>query len=265
VFFLNAQGRILADADLFCFADSLLLDTEPETRELVYGHLDRYIIADDVTLEDRTGETATLGLEGPLARVMLESFGGTAPEAPHETAVWEDSIVANVSSTGAGGFRIFLPSAAKEELIAKLGLAGVAGATPGEARAVRIENGVPRYGEDLTAEHIPHETQALRAIHFNKGCYLGQEIVERVRSRGHVNKLLVQLRGAGRTPPASGAPILAEGKPAGVITSAAYSPGRDEVVALGYVRADLAREGQPLEAGAVPFTVHGAKRAQDRC
>lgn len=262
VFFLNAQGRILADADLFCFPDHFLLDTEPETLELVFAHLDRYIIADDVTLEDRTGETATLGLEGPAARAVLDSLGGPAPEGPNETAAWGDSIVASVNSTGAGGFRVFLPVAAKTELIAKLSRAGVAGATPADARTVRIENGLPRYGEDITTEYIPQETQVLRAIHFSKGCYLGQEIVERVRSRGHVNKLLVQLRGAGQRPPAAQAAIFAEGKPAGVVTSAAFSPGRNEVVALGYVREAYAREGQPLEADGVELTVRVVKPAQ---
>lgn len=261
VFFLNAQGRILADADLFCFPDHFLLDTEPETRELLFAHLDRYIIADDVTLEDRTGETATLGLEGPAARAALDSLGGPAPEGPNETAVWGDSIVAGVNSTGAGGFRIFAPAAAKAELMAKLSRAGATGATSADARTVRIENGVPRYGEDFTAEHIPHETQLLRAIHFGKGCYLGQEIVERVRSRGHVNRLLVQLRGGGPRPPATPAEILAEGKPAGRITSAAFSPGRDEVVALGYVREAFARVGQHLEADGIELTVRAVKPA----
>lgn len=83
LFFLNAQGRILGDANLFCFEDHLLLDTEPETRQKIFEHLDRYIIADDVTLEDETETTAAIAVEGPQAEAVLRAFGADVPSEPH--------------------------------------------------------------------------------------------------------------------------------------------------------------------------------------
>ncbi len=87
-FFLNAQGRILGDANIFCREDSFLLDTEPETRQKLYDHIDRYIIADDVTLEDATGEMATIAIEGPQAAAVLDRLGAPVPEADYATRSW---------------------------------------------------------------------------------------------------------------------------------------------------------------------------------
>ena len=87
-FFLNAQGRILADVNLLCFEDHFLLDTEPETRTKVYEHLDRYIIADDVTLEDQTGRIATLAIEGPNAGAAMAKLGAPQPAASYSSAAW---------------------------------------------------------------------------------------------------------------------------------------------------------------------------------
>src|SRR6266853_837673 len=99
-FFLNAQGRILGDVNLFCLEEHFLLDTEPETRQKLFEHVDRYIIADDVTLEDLTEEMATIAVEGPQAASVLEKLGAPIPEAPYQTRAWGDRIIARVSSTG---------------------------------------------------------------------------------------------------------------------------------------------------------------------
>ena len=183
-FFLNAQGRILGDVNIFCREDSFLLDTEPETRQKLYDHIDRYIIADDVTLEDITGEMATLAIEGPQAATVLERLGAPVPEADYATRSWSGSIVARVSSTGAGGYSVFMLPTKKAELIAAL---DIPEATPEQARAVRLEHGKPRYGEEITERYLVQETAQLNAVSFSKGCYLGQEIVERVRSRAQIH------------------------------------------------------------------------------
>ncbi len=260
-FLLNAQGRVLADMDLFCFPSHFLLDTEPETREKLYSLLDNYIIADDVTLEDVTPRLATLAVEGPRAAETLAAAGAPVPEGDHETTAWDGAVVAAVSLTGQPGFRIFVPAGEKESAIQRLAAAGAVEATWQDAHIVRVENGRPRYGEDLTERYIPHETQVFRAVHFNKGCYVGQEIVERVRARGHVNRLLVRLRAAGNEAPEPGTALTAGGKEAGVLTSAAYSPALDAVAALGYVRAVHAKKGERLEAGGLQFEVVDTKPA----
>jgi aminomethyltransferase len=100
---------------------------------------------------------------------------------------------------------------------------------------VRIENGKPRYGEDIRETSLPQETQQMHAVSFTKGCYLGQEIVERIRAQGHVNKKLVRLEIDGSEPAAPGAKLMVDGQEA-EITSSVYSPHFGKVIALAYVR-----------------------------
>ena len=176
-FFLNAQGRILGDANLFCRQDSFLIDTEPETRQKLFDHIDRYIIADDVTIEDVTGQLANIAIEGPDGAAVLANLGAPVPESDYAARTWNERLVARVSSTGAGGFSVILSAQEKEEFIALLRAAGIAEASPEDARIVRIEHGRARYGEEITERYLVQETGQLHAVHFSKGCYLGQEIV----------------------------------------------------------------------------------------
>jgi len=131
----------------------------------------------------------------------------------------------------------------------ELAKAGVIPADAATARVVRLEHGKPRYGEDIFDTTIPQETRLDHAVHFSKGCYIGQEIVERVRSRGHVNKLLTALRIDAVEPPSPGTKLSADGTEAGEITSAAFSPAIRKVVALGFLRAQFAAPGSKLKAG----------------
>jgi len=218
-FFLNAQGRILADVDICCGEDDLLLDVEPEVTEKIQGHLDRFIIADDVTLENVTEATAEIGVEGPEAMALRRG-----------------AIVIERTITGQAGFRVIVPVENKAAVLAELVAAGCVPASGDDVRVVRIENGVPRYGEDITESSLVQETRQMQAVHFNKGCYLGQEIVERVRSRGHVNKTLRGLRIESDVVPEAGTKVYAGDKEAGEITSAVLSPREGCVRALGYLR-----------------------------
>jgi aminomethyltransferase len=235
-FFLNDKGRILADAYVYRFADAVLLDTEPETALSLREHLEAYIIADDVTLEDQTSTLAAIALEGPTSFEDAAALGLPIPAAPYSTAPWKSGFVARVSVTGAPGLRIFLPVGEIVSLTSKLQLAGVPQAHAEEVQAVRLEHGTPRFGEDISARYLTPETQIAHAVHSNKGCYLGQEIVERVRAQGQVHRLLSAVRISGTHPPEPGTKLLADGKPVAEITSAAYSTALGEVVALAYVR-----------------------------
>lgn len=254
-FFLNAQGRILADVNILCFEDHFLLDTEPELRTKVYEHLDRYIIADDVTLEDRSEATAVLTVEGPQAAEVLARLGAPAPAAPHGCALWGGRAVARFDTTGAGGFALFLPAQEKDAVAAQLAAAGVPEATAGEARIVRIENGRPRYGEEITERYLVQESGQLRAVSYNKGCYLGQEIVERVRSRGQVHRVLRRLEIDSPIPPEAGVKLMAQGAAGAEIASAAYSPALQKTVALAYVRTPLSEPGTHLELDGITARV----------
>ncbi len=242
-FFLNPQGRILADVNLFCRENDFLLDVEPETRESLYQHLDHYIIADDVTLEDATDRLATLALEGPQAFAMAARIGTPVPEKPWAHLAWNDVTVANVSSTGAPALRFFVPVDQKQALIEKF---AIPEASPQAARVVRLENFQPRFGEDILGTTLSQETQQSHAVNFNKGCYIGQEIVERVRSRGLVHRLLAGVEMDSTEPPEPDTRLFQGDQDVGKITSAAFSPALGKVVAMAYVRRELAEPGTAL-------------------
>ncbi len=254
-FFLNAQGRILADVNLFCFEDYFLLDTEPETRHKLYEHLDRYIIADDVTLSDDTDRLATISIEGPEAQAMLEKLGAPIPAASYSTASWGERIVARVDSTGSAGFFFFTPPEDKPRLIRELEAAGAIAATFEEATIVRVENGRPRYGEEITERFLVQETGQLQAVHFSKGCYLGQEIVERVRSRAQIHRVLRRIEVDSTEVPPLGAKLKLADLDAGEIVSAVLSPALGKLVAMAYVRTPNSESGTALTLNGAPARV----------
>jgi len=221
-FFLNAQGQIQADAYVLCFEDHFLLDVEPEVRQSLYEHLDHFIIADDVTLEDVTDQMPCFAIEGPRA----------------------EADAAAISFTGERGFRIY-GTAAPE---------GLPTATIEDAEAARIMHFKPRYGNDITDRSLPQETQQMKsAVHFQKGCYLGQEIVERVRSRGHVNRVLVGFTGDADAAPAVGAKVAYGGKEDGDVTSAVVVDGK--LYGLAIVRSQIAKPGTLVGIEGRPATL----------
>jgi tRNA-modifying protein YgfZ len=199
-FFLTAQGRIIGDVHIGCYEDSLLLDVEPEVREAILQHIDHYIIADDVTLEDVTGTTFSLV---------------------------------------AAGKRVYGDVSDKARMVAELGLVE---ATAEDARTYRIEHFFPRFGEDFTTSTLPQETGLTYALHFNKGCYLGQEIVERIRSRGHVNRMLVGLRIKTDRALTVGTKVILEGQEIGRITSSQHQ-AESGASAIAMVRVQGAKPG----------------------
>lgn len=220
-FLLNPQGRIQADLHLLCLAEHFLIDTDPGLREKVLQHIRRYIIADQVELEDVSAQIASIGVEGPAAPELQLAPG--------------DRTVAPFTVTGQPGYRIYFPAENQAAIIGQLQSLGAKPATAGDARVVRIENGKPLYGEDIRDTTLPQETQQMQAVSFSKGCYLGQEIVERIRAQGRVNKKVERLELEGVDPPAPGTKLQVEGHDA-EITSAVYSPHFGKVIALAYVR-----------------------------
>lgn len=220
-FLLSPQGRIQADLHLLCFEDRFLIDTEPELREKVQRHILKYRVADQVELEDVTAQTAAIGVEGPGAESIQLPVGDRS-EAPF-------------TLTGQPGYRLYCAAEAMPELVRQLESAGVRPATLEDARIVRIENGKPVYGQDIRETSLPQETQQMHAVSFTKGCYIGQEIVERIRALGGVHKKLERLELDGTEPVAPGSKLMTGGREA-EITSSVYSPHFGKAIALGYVR-----------------------------
>jgi tRNA-modifying protein YgfZ len=219
-FLLTAQGRIVADLELYCLEDRFLIDTEPETREKVLRHILKYKVADQVELTDVTEATASVGVEGPAAETFAAPSG--LLRAPFRV-------------TGQPGFRLYCETAAISGVVQALEAAGASAATPEDARAVRLENGKPRYGEDILETSLPQETGQMHAVSFTKGCYLGQEIVERIRARGRVNRELVRFELDGTEPVAPGTRLQVDGRETEV-TSSVVSPFSGKTIALGYAR-----------------------------
>ena len=256
-FFLNAQGRILADVNLFCRESDFLLDVEPETRESLHQHLDHYIIADDATLEDATGRVATLSIEGPQALATTARIGAPVPEKPWAHVAWNNITVANVSSTGAPALRFFVPVDEKQALIEKF---SIPEASPQAARVVRLENFQPRFGEDILSTTLSQETQQSHAVNFNKGCYIGQEIVERVRSRGLVHRLLAGVEIDSTDPPEPDTRLFQGDQDVGKMTSAAFSPALGKVAGMAYLRRELTEPGTALTINGHPALVRALHR-----
>ena len=229
-FFLTPQGRIQGDVNVFCFADYFLLDAEPELRDKLPQLVLKYKVADQVEVQDANESMTAIGIEGPKAAEVLAAAGAPLPAETHGHLKWGASTVARVSITGQPGYRIFSPAGEVPPI------AGAEPATEEDVRLVRIESGLPRYGEDIRESSLPQETQQMHAVSFTKGCYLGQEIVERIRARGRVNRTLERIDLATGEVPAPGTKLMWEGREAEV-TSAVYSPAQGKVIALAYVRA----------------------------
>jgi tRNA-modifying protein YgfZ len=238
-FFLTDKGRIIADSYIYRLGETLMLDTEPELGSVLRDHLDKYIIADDANLDDETATFAEIALEGPSCLEVTQALGLPTPVEEFSIAVWEEGFVARVSVTGGPGLRVFLPIAGKAAFIELLKSAEVTEANVEEVRVVRLEHGTPRFGDDISSRYLAQETQMTHAVHSNKGCYLGQEIVERVRAQGQVHRLLAPVRISTKVPPEPGTKLLAGGNPGAELTSAAYSPALGEVVGLAYVRREV--------------------------
>jgi folate-binding protein YgfZ len=220
-FLLSPQGRIQADLSLVCFEDHFLIDTEPELRDKVRRHILKYKVADQVELEDVTSQTAAIGVEGPAA----QSIG--LPAGAH--------TIAPFTVTGQPGYRVYCAAGEMPELVRQLEAAGARAATLDEARVVRIENARPVYGEDIRETTLPQETQQMHAVSFTKGCYIGQEIVERIRALGKVHRKLERIELDGDEPVAVGTKLTVDGHEA-EITSSVYSPHFGKAIALAYVR-----------------------------
>jgi folate-binding protein YgfZ len=244
-FLLTPQGRIQADLNLFCFADHFLIDTEPELRETVPRLILKYKVADQVEVEDISSASWAFAIEGPGAAEALAAAGMPAPSERYSHLPWGECTVANISETGQPGFRIFGPAAHPPPTFDAITTASEA-----DVRQVRIENGRPRFGEDIRETNLPQETGQMHAVSFQKGCYIGQEIVERIRAQGHVNKHLVRLVVEASTPPPPGAKLMADGKEVGEITSAVSSP-QFGVAALAFVRVLHTEPGAVLDAGGI--------------
>jgi len=253
-FVLNAQGRIQADLFAFQRGESLLVDCESSQCDKILKLFDHYIIADDVEVKDISEGLTAVGLTGPESRAALERAGVKVPELDYlqfAETTWQQ-IPCTVLRSGEEvkqSWQVWIDPAHVRELHESLVRAGAKPASAAALNLFRISRGIPQFGIDIRDRDLPQETGQQRALNFAKGCYLGQEIVERIRSRGLVHRNFAAFAVDGPLPEA-GTKILADEKEAGEVTSSAVlpMPGGDRAVALGYVRREAAMK--ELRAGA---------------
>lgn len=256
---LSAQGRIQGELHVWrtgngSDADALTLEIAADQNESLLAHFDKFIIMDDVELAPQNDSTA-LGLIGPDADAILHKLGvePLAEAMQFREAAWNELALTVRRNYGvlASRYELWIASSAAPALWNALHEAGAAPVGSDALEAWRIAEAVPLYGKDMAERDLPQETGQLRALHFAKGCYLGQEIVERIRSRGNVHRHLRQLVLDGPLPSA-GTEIFyqnASGQSAvaGTVTSATDLPTQPILrLALAVIRAEAELRSQPL-------------------
>ena len=263
---LNAQGHILAEIETYAFADRLFCVSYAMIRERLLEWLDKYIIMDDVTLTDETARYGTLALEGPKAAATvqelsgidltksddLSSHGGTVGSLPCRIVKRSPGGVPGaefvVESGELAGLWQILSEAARKHGGGPMGYTALSG--------LRLAQGVPWFGYDFGEKQIPHEAGLQDShISYTKGCYTGQEIVERVRSRGQVNRRRVELLFSDDAVPEPEAPLTLDGKEVGYVTRAARAWDPPRVLGTGYARKEANAPGTVLQCGGATATV----------
>jgi folate-binding protein YgfZ len=225
----TAKGKLCAEIDVAALPDALIVDADCSLRETLPARLERYIVADDVTVEPVADGLRLVHFLGHRPELV-----GIAPERVHRS-----------KRMGREGWDVWIEAAALESLRPSL-LRAYAELPEALLESLRIENGVPRWGFELDENTLPPEAGLDRThVDYHKGCYIGQEVISRLKSVGHVNRTLVGLvsGGAALCP---GQEIFSPASPetsAGRITSAAWSFALEKPVALGYLKRSVSREG----------------------
>jgi folate-binding protein YgfZ len=255
---LNPQGHIFAEIETYALAESLFCVSYAMIRERLIEAIEKYIIMDDVTLTDESQRYGTLAIEGPKAAAVAQELTSVDLSTLGDLGRIECAVasipcwITKRSPGGVAGCEFL----AERESLAKLweiileSVKKHGGGPMGYAAlsAQRLAQGVPWFGYDFGEKQIPHESGLQDShISYTKGCYTGQEIVERVRSRGQVNRRRVDLIFDGPGVPAGGETLTADGKEAGYVTRAAVPSFLSHAIGMGYVRKDHNALGSNLQ------------------
>ncbi len=260
-FILTAQGHNQGDLTAYNRGEYLVATTDREQAPKVTAVLQKYIIMDKVEIEDISEKLVSIGIAGPRAADTLKNAGIDASQLqPGQLidAAWSDVgiIVARSTHPRMDSYEIWLAPENVEKLWDALVSAGAMQVGSDGLEMYRIARGVPRYGIDLRERDLPQETGQAHALNFNKGCYIGQEIVERIRARGSVHRTFVGFEVDGETP-RPGTKVRANDKDMGEITSAACvpAPNGQRTIAIGYLRREVATPDTTVQIGEQRATV----------
>ena len=257
-FATNVQGRILFDLHVLVRADSIWVDLDRRFLSIAKPHFEKYIITEDVCVVDRSDEFVRLGLVGQHAALLLTDLGIRQATAMPRLGMAEmslggtDVVFVRHNFCGPFGVELFVCSEVAVRVWRTLTDSSIANAAqPAGYEAVqihRIESGIPWPGHEITDDVLPAETNRLeQAVSFDKGCYLGQEVVERMRSRDVVARRLVGLQFDGdAVVPCHAALLTDDGNPVGHVTSACRCLARPSIIGLGYVKTAYSQVGRSL-------------------
>ena len=254
---LTNRGKIIADMKVYVFEESIGIETNAETTSILYQELDKYLIADDVTIEDFTERTGAVGVHGPKSAELLQDVFGfdVGSLLEYHSIIHEIDgqriICVRANETGEVGYNLCTASESMEWLwdtiLTKGRTFGTEPVGLTALNSLRIEAGIPQYGAELDDSVFPGEAELEQAISFEKGCYIGQEIVARMKYRGHPNRLLRGFEIASDIPPQSGDRLFDEDKEIGWITSAVVSPTLGKTIGMGYVRTAFTDEDSEVK------------------
>ena len=254
-FFTDVKGKIVAHALVLVADEELLLITVPGQAERLIPHLDRYIIREDVQLAEISSALAWILVLGQHASAVVDqlapnaSAGLSTPWAHAKCRLGESEVrVVSTDLPWCGGYLIGLASNHAENMRLQLAEADVAQCTEVNWHAIRVESAWPLWGVDFDDSNLPQEVgRDASAIHFHKGCYLGQETVARIDALGHVNQRIVQVRFAGEEVPDTGAELSQGERKVGTVTSSTWSPRMNAPLALAMVRRGANEPGSRIQ------------------
>ena len=255
---LTNRGKIIADMDVIVAEDHIDLITNALAQENLHRNLDKYLIADDVEITDITAETGIILISGTDSELFIKGLlgidVGNLEEYHSVNGKIGDLSVKCVSrsETGETGFQLHVNSTSElsdlwQTLITKGRDFEVTPVGLKALNSLRLEAGIPRFGNELDDSIIPLEAELEKAINFEKGCYIGQEIVARMKYRGHPNRLLRGIEIDSEDLPNEKTAICSGGKQIGYVTSTVKSPTLNKIIALGYVRTAFTEHGSEVE------------------
>ena len=259
--FPNAQGRLLAMTRVLRTGDKFLFDTGSVTRRKVYENLFRFTFAGDFIVHDMSDDFNCLSVQGENSVELIGQISGGKVAAENEIAEFEFSgekiLMIRARHLSENGFDLFAPKTVFENLTEQLENLGAAKIGDEAFETLRIEQGTPRYGVDMDETNVVLETGIDSAVNFNKGCYIGQEIIARIHFRGHVAKKLTGLVFEDENAEINHGDEIKtlDDKNAGKITSVTFSPKIGKKIALGYVRYAFLEKGTELKIGEAKASV----------
>jgi folate-binding protein YgfZ len=262
--FANVQGRLLGAVRVARTGDAFLIDTEQASYEAVVQSVARFTLAGDFHVSDMTPETAHLTIQGKQSAEFAEKvFETSLSELPRNGLTeihWKNTpvTVLRATHTAEDGFDLVIESTRASELQEALINAGAQTVNEDAFEILRVEAGIARYGIDIDETNVVPETNLDDAVSYSKGCYVGQEIIVRIKHRGHVAKKLAGLKFGSESAVEAGATIRSEeSADIGRVTSAVFSPKLKSTIGLGYVRHEhLAPGTKVLIDSGITGTIH---------